>query len=110
MSDGKPPNGCRAFEPEVEAGHSEAWGWACRTLVVVRTREVEVAGLLARCGTVSVNDRSVARVGAVQGGEAMSWWHPGWAGKAWNNGTSPRSFFPRIRRGPSGGRGATLRL
>lgn len=59
--------------------------------------------------SVAVGGRSVAKAGSVQGGEAMSRWQPGWAGRAGSNGTSPRSFFPRIQCGPSGGRGAALR-
>lgn len=42
-------------------------------------------------------------------GEAMSRWQSAGAGKAGSNGTSQRSFFPRIQCGPSGGRGASAR-
>lgn len=101
---------CRDLEPEVGADHSEEWGRACRTLVVVgpgEEAEVAVFVLCVRCALWrSAAGRSQKRV--LQGDEAMSRLQPVWAGRAWSNGTSPRSFFPRIQCGPSGGRGAAL--
>lgn len=99
---------CRSLDPEVGADHSEEWGRACRTLVVVWPGEAEVAAPFAgRCDLWrSAAGRSQKR--ALQGDEAMSRLQPAWADKAWSNGTSPRSFFLRIQCGPSGGRGAAL--
>lgn len=58
------PMALRAFDPAAEAGHSEAWGRALRTLVFVRPGEAEVGRSFARSGDLWRSaGRSVAIVG-----------------------------------------------
>lgn len=99
----------RGLDPEVGADHSEKWGRACRTLVVVGPGEAEVAVSLAVWCDLWWSAAGQSQKWVLQGGEAMSRLQPVWAGRAWSNGTPLRSFFPRIQCGPSGGRGAALR-
>lgn len=103
-----PPMACRGLDPEVGADHSEEWGWACRPLVVVGPGEAEVAVSFAVWCDLWRSAAGQSQKRVLQGGEAMSRLQPVWAGRAWSNGTSPRSFFPRIQCGQSGGRGAAL--
>lgn len=58
-----PPIAGRSLNIEAGADHSEAWGWAWRTLVVVRSGEAEVAGSLARslAGTICGRPQQVGR-------------------------------------------------
>ncbi|XP_027621764.1 uncharacterized protein LOC114004765 [Tupaia chinensis] len=107
------PGNWRAGAEQARSRPMRARGWAVLyAKSMTGRREAEVAGSHARSLAKAVRGgrRQVGREsGRCAGGEAMSRRQPGWASRAGNNGTSRRSFFPRIQRGPSGGRGAALR-